>query len=38
MEELGVHRLCVAPPTSNPAKIRDAIEELAEIIAPVATR
>lgn len=38
LEELGVHRLCVAPPTSNPAKIRDAIEELAEIIAPVATR
>ena len=38
LAELGVHRLCVAPPTSNPAKIRDAMEELAETIAPVATR
>jgi probable F420-dependent oxidoreductase len=38
LEELGIHRLVVAPPTSNPAKIRDAVEELAEKIAPVATR
>ncbi len=38
LEDLGVHRLVVAPPSSNPAKIADAIEELAEKIAPVATR
>jgi probable F420-dependent oxidoreductase len=38
LEELGVDRLVVAPPTSNPTKIRQAMEELAEKIAPVATR
>ena len=38
LEDLGVHRLVVAPPTSNPTKIRQAVEELAEKIAPVATR
>lgn len=38
LEELGVDRLVVAPPTSNPTKIREAVEELAEKIAPVATR
>ncbi|MCC6433847.1 MAG: LLM class F420-dependent oxidoreductase [Acidimicrobiales bacterium] len=38
LEDLGVHRLVVAPPTSNPTKIRQAVEQLAETIAPVATR
>ena len=38
LEEIGVHRLVVAPPTSNPTKIRAAMEQLAETIAPVATR
>jgi dihydrodipicolinate synthase/N-acetylneuraminate lyase len=38
LAELGVDRLVVAPPTSNPAKIRDAVEELAELVAPLATR
>jgi probable F420-dependent oxidoreductase len=38
LADLGVHRLVLAPPTSNPAKIRQAMEELAEKIAPVATR
>jgi probable F420-dependent oxidoreductase len=38
LEDLGVHRLVVAPPTGNPAKVRDAMEELAEKVAPVATR
>lgn len=38
LEELGVDRLAVAPPTSNPAKIREAVEQLAETIAPIATR
>jgi len=38
LEDLGVHRLVVAPPTSNPTKIRQAMEQLAEAVAPVATR
>ncbi len=38
LEDIGVDRLVVAPPTSNPAKIREAVEQLAETIAPVATR
>ena len=38
MEDAGVHRLIVAPPTGNVAKMRQAMEELAERIAPVATR
>ena len=38
LEDLGVHRLVVAPPTSNPTKIAQAMEELATKIAPVATR
>ncbi|MDH4075978.1 MAG: LLM class F420-dependent oxidoreductase [Acidimicrobiia bacterium] len=38
LEDLGVHRLVVAPPTSNPTKIRQAMEQLAETVAPVATR
>ena len=37
LADLGVHRLVVAPPTSNPDRIRQAIEELAEKVAPVAT-
>jgi probable F420-dependent oxidoreductase len=37
LEDLGVDRLVVAPPTSNPAAIRQAIEEFAELVAPVAT-
>ncbi len=38
LEDLGVDRLVLAPPTSNPARIGDAMEELAAKIAPVATR
>ncbi len=38
LEDLGIDRLVVAPPTSNPAKIRAAIESFAERVAPVATR
>lgn len=38
LEDLGVDRLVVAPPTSNPTKIRDAMAELADKVAPVATR
>jgi probable F420-dependent oxidoreductase len=38
LEDLGVDRLVVAPPTSNPTKIRDAMGELADKVAPVATR
>ena len=38
LEDIGVDRLVVAPPTSNPTKIRDAVEELAETIAPAAER
>ena len=38
LEDLGVNRLVVAPPTSNPTKIRQAMEQLAETIDPVATR
>ncbi len=37
LADLGVHRLVVAPPTSNPDRIRQAIEELAEKVGPVAT-
>ncbi len=37
LEDLGVERLIVAPPTSNPTRLRDAMEELANRIAPVAT-
>ena len=37
LEEAGVDRLIVAPPSSNPDGIRQAIEELGERIAPVAT-
>jgi probable F420-dependent oxidoreductase len=38
LEDLGVHRLLVAPPTGNVAKMAEATEALAERIAPVATR
>jgi probable F420-dependent oxidoreductase len=37
LEDEGVHRLIVAPPTSNPDEVRSAMEELAERIAPVST-
>lgn len=37
MEEAGIDRLIVTPPSSNPDGIREAMEELAERIAPVAT-
>lgn len=38
LEELGVHRLVIAPPSGNPTKIRDEVEAFAERVAPVATR
>ena len=38
LEQLGVDRLIVAPPTGNLEKLPDAMEALAEKIAPVATR
>jgi probable F420-dependent oxidoreductase len=38
LEDLGIHRLIVAPPTSNVDRMREAMEQLAEKIAPVATR
>jgi probable F420-dependent oxidoreductase len=37
LEDLGISRLIVAPPTSNLDKMRDAMEQLAERIAPVAS-
>jgi probable F420-dependent oxidoreductase len=37
LEDLGIERLIVAPPTGNPTKVRQAVEELAERIAPVNT-
>lgn len=37
LEEAGVDRLILAPPSSNPDGIRQAMEELGERIAPVAT-
>jgi probable F420-dependent oxidoreductase len=37
LEDLGVSRLLLAPPTSNPTKIGAAMAELAERIAPVAS-
>jgi probable F420-dependent oxidoreductase len=37
LEELGVSRLIVAPPTSNVARLRDAMAQLGETVAPVAT-
>jgi probable F420-dependent oxidoreductase len=37
MEELGIDRLIVTPPSSNPDQIRQAMEQLGEKIAPVAT-
>jgi probable F420-dependent oxidoreductase len=38
LEDLGVRRLIVAPPTGNIAKMREAMEQLATKIEPVATR
>ncbi len=38
LEDLGIDRLIVAPPTGNIDKLPQAIEQLAEKIAPVATR
>lgn len=38
LEDLGIDRLIVAPPTGNLDKLPEAIEALAEKIAPVATR
>lgn len=38
LEDLGIDRLIVAPPTGNVDKLHSAMEELAEKIAPVATR
>ncbi|MEA3218219.1 MAG: hypothetical protein QOJ19_4375 [Acidimicrobiia bacterium] len=37
LEDLGVRRLIVAPPTGNIAKMREAMEQLATKIEPVAT-
>jgi len=37
LEDLGIERLIVAPPTGNPTKVREAMEQLAERIAPVMT-
>ena len=34
LEDLGISRLIVAPPTSNLEKIREAMEQLAERVAP----
>ncbi len=38
LEQLGVDRLIVAPPTGKVEKMADAMEQLAEKIAPVASR
>jgi probable F420-dependent oxidoreductase len=38
LEQLGIDRLIVAPPTGNLEKLPEAMEQLAETIAPVATR
>ncbi len=38
LEQLGVDRLIVAPPTGNIDKLPEAMEQLAEKVAPVATR
>ncbi|MGI9598878.1 MAG: LLM class F420-dependent oxidoreductase [Acidimicrobiales bacterium] len=38
LEQLGVDRLIVAPPTGNIEKLPEAMERLAEKIGPVATR
>lgn len=38
LEQMGIERLIVAPPTGNIEKLPEAIEQLAEKIAPVATR
>lgn len=38
LEDLGIDRLIVAPPTGRIDKLPEAMEELAEKIAPVATR
>ena len=38
LEQTGIDRLIVAPPTGNIEKLPEAIEQLAEKIAPVATR
>ncbi len=37
LEDLGVDRLIVAPPTTRPEQLPDAMEQLAEKIAPVAS-
>lgn len=34
LAEMGVHRLIVAPPTSNPEAVREAVLALGERIAP----
>ncbi len=38
LEQLGIDRLIVAPPTGNVDKLPQAMQELADKIAPVATR
>lgn len=38
LEDMGIDRLIVAPPTGNIEKLSEAIEQLAEKIAPVASR
>ena len=38
LEQLGIDRLIVAPPTGNLEKLPEAMEQLAEKIAPIATR
>jgi len=37
LEDMGIDRLIVAPPTGNIAKLPEAIEAIAEKVAPVAT-
>ena len=37
LEDLGLHRLLVPPPTGNIANMRQAMEQIAERIAAVAT-
>jgi len=37
LEDLGISRLIVAPPTANLDNMREAMEQLAERVAPVAT-
>ena len=37
LEDQGIHRLIVAPPTGDPAHIREAMEQLGERVAPVAS-